>query len=105
MTDHLTAWDARAETVAANGVAKRTIPGAGASLVRVVVPAGVSAGRHSHDHEQFVQVISGSGFLETEQGRTPFVAGSVFHFPAGTWHAAAFETETVLVETNLSAQG
>ncbi|MDF2601192.1 MAG: Cupin 2 conserved barrel domain protein, partial [Methylobacterium brachiatum] len=50
---------------------------------------------------QFVQVISGSGFLETEQGRTPFAAGSVFHFPAGTWHAAAFETETVLVETNL----
>ena len=101
MTDHLTAWDDREKTFAANGVAKRTIPGAGASLVQVVVPAGVAAGRHSHDHEQFVQVISGSGFLETEQGRKPFAAGSVFHFHAGTWHAAAFETETVLVETNL----
>jgi quercetin dioxygenase-like cupin family protein len=100
MIDHLTAWDAREEVVVGNGIAKRTIPGAGASLARVVVPAGASAGRHSHEHEQFVQVISGSGFLETEQGCKPFSAGSVFHFPAGTWHAAAFETETVLVETN-----
>lgn len=102
MTDHLTAWDDRAERVAENGVAKRAIPGSGASLVRIVVPAGISAPRHSHDHEQFVQVVSGSGILETEQGRKPFAAGSVFHFPAGTWHAAAFETETVLIETNLA---
>jgi quercetin dioxygenase-like cupin family protein len=102
MADHLTAWADRAESVAANGVAKRAIPGAGASLVRMVVPAGISAPRHSHAHEQFVQVVSGSGTLETEQGRRPFFAGSVFHFPAGTWHAATFETETVLIETNLA---
>lgn len=102
MTDHLTTWDARAESVGAGHVAKRTIPGAGASLVRVVVPAGISAPRHSHVHEQFVQVISGSGTLETEQGRKPFSAGSVFHFPPEAWHAATFETETVLIETNLS---
>ena len=100
-TDHLTAWDARSESVA-GGVAKRTIPGAGASLVRVVVPAGTSAPRHSHGHEQFVQVISGSGTLETGQGREAFSAGSVFHFPPGAWHSATFETETVLIETNLS---
>lgn len=104
MADHLTTWNDRAESVTGNGVAKREIPGAGASLVRVVVPAGVSAARHSHDHEQFVQVISGSGILETEQGRTPFSAGSVFHFPIGAWHAAAFETETVLIETNLTTE-
>lgn len=103
MSDHLTAWADRTETVADTGVAKRAIPGRGASLVRVVVPAGISAPRHSHDHEQFVQVISGSGVLETEQGRRPFAAGSVFHFPAGAWHAAVFETETVLIETNLAA--
>ena len=102
MTDHLTAWDACAESVAASGVAKRTIAGAGASLVRVVVPAGTAAPRHSHDHEQFVQVISGSGTLETEQGRKTFSAGGVFHFPPAAWHAATFETETVLIETNLA---
>jgi quercetin dioxygenase-like cupin family protein len=103
MTDHLTAWADCAESIAENGVAKRAIPGAGASLVRVVVPAGVSAPRHSHEHEQFVQVVLGSGVLETEQGSKPFSAGSVFHFPAGAWHAATFETETVLIETNLAA--
>ncbi|GJE59434.1 cupin domain-containing protein [Methylobacterium trifolii] len=102
MTRHLLAWDACSESVAANGVAKRTIAGGAANLVRIVVPAGTSAPRHSHAHEQFVQVISGSGTLETEQGRAPFAAGSVFHFPAEAWHAAEFETETVLVETNLS---
>lgn len=102
MTDHLTAWDDRPETVAASGVAKRTIVGAGASLVRVMVPAGISAPRHSHDHEQFVQVISGSGALETERGIEAFSAGSVFHFPPDVWHAATFETETVLIETNVS---
>ena len=84
MTHHLLAWSERDETVAPNGVAKRSIPGL------------------SHDHEQFVQVVSGSGVLETEQGRTPFSAGHVFHFPAGAWHAATFETETVLIETNLA---
>lgn len=101
MTDHLLAWAERDETVAPNGVARRSIAGAGASLVRITVPAGTEAARHSHPHEQFVQVLSGSGVLETEQGRKPFAAGHVFHFPAGAWHAATFETETVLIETNL----
>lgn len=103
MIAHPLAWNDREETVAANGVAKRAIPGVGASLVRIVVPAGTSAPRHSHAHEQFVQVLSGSGVLETEQGRAAFGPGSVFHVPADAWHAAEFETETVLVEANLSA--
>ncbi|WP_336487464.1 cupin domain-containing protein [Methylobacterium nigriterrae] len=103
MTPHCLAWDDLPETRAPNGVAKRSLDGVGASLVRVLVPAGVRAERHSHAHEQFVQVLSGRGTLETEQGRRDFGPGSLFHFPAGTWHAAAFETETVLIETNLRA--
>lgn len=103
MTAYLLAWNEQDETVAANGVAKRAIPGTGAGLVRIVVPAGTAAPRHSHAHEQFVQVLSGSGWLETEQGRAAFGPGSVFHFPAEVWHAAEFETETVLVEANVSA--
>ena len=103
MTAHLIAWDDCEESVAANGVARRAIPGAGAGLVRIVVPAGTAAPRHSHAHEQFVQVLSGSGTLETAQGRAAFGPGSVFHFPPEAWHAAEFTTETVLVEINLSA--
>lgn len=83
-------------------VGKRRLAGSGASLVRVEIEAGTKAGRHSHAHEQFVQVVSGAGTLETEEGRRPFRAGSLFHFPAETWHAAEFDEDTVLVETNLA---
>ena len=40
--------------------------------------------------------------LETAAGAFPFAAGSVFHFPADAWHAATFDADTVLVETNLA---
>ena len=50
-----------------------------------------------------MQVAAGSGTLTTAQGPQPFAAGSVFVFPAGTWHSARFDTDTVLVETNLTA--
>ena len=33
--------------------------------------------------------------------RVEIAAGSLFHFPAETWHAAEFDEATVLVETNL----
>ena len=100
MDEHVIAWADLPETAAPNGVTKRRIDLPGASLVTVTVPAGTEAARHSHDHDQFVQVASGSGVLTTEQGARPFAAGSVFVFPAGTWHSARFETDTVLVETN-----
>ena len=81
---------------------KRRLTGAGASLVQIEIKAGTKAARHTHAYEQFVQVIAGSGRLETEEGCQPFVAGSLFHFPAETWHAAEFDTDTMLVETNLT---
>lgn len=102
MTDHLVAWSEVPPTAAPGGVMKRRLDLPGVSLVTVTVPAGTDASRHSHDHEQFVQVLSGSGTLTTEQGARAFAAGSVFVFPAGAWHAARFDTETVLVETNLA---
>lgn len=84
-----------------NGVGKRTLAAEHATLVRITIPAGTSAPRHSHPHEQVVQVISGSGRLETAQGGWNFGPGSLFHFRAEVWHAAVFDTETVLVEVNL----
>jgi quercetin dioxygenase-like cupin family protein len=102
MNQHCIDWAAIPEEIAPSGVGKRVLAGAGASLVMVRVPAGTQAERHSHAHEQFVQVLSGSGVLETEQGSRLFAQGSVFHFPPDTWHAARFESETTLVETNLT---
>jgi quercetin dioxygenase-like cupin family protein len=103
MEKHCIAWSDVPEEVSASGVGKRTLAGLGVSLTMVRVPAGTEAPRHNHPHEQFVQVISGSGVLETEQGAFPFAAGSVFQFPRHEWHAARFDTDTVLVETNLPA--
>ncbi|KAA2235667.1 cupin domain-containing protein [Salinarimonas soli] len=101
MIPHCVDWTEIPEEVASSGVGKRVIAGEGASLVMVRVPAGVRADRHSHPHEQFVQVLSGSGTLETDQGARAFGPGSVFHFPADAWHAARFDSETVVIETNL----
>lgn len=103
MASHLVNWDDVPLRETAPGVGKRIIDGAGVTLVMVHVAAGLSAPRHEHRHEQFVQVVSGSGTLETEHGRRDFAAGSVFHFPANTWHAAQFDSETVLIESNLAA--
>ena len=96
-------WDEMAVEPRGPTVSKRHVDGAGAGLVRLDIKAGTVAARHSHAFEQFVQVISGRGTLETEEGRQPFSAGSLFHFPAGAWHAADFDEDTVLVETNLKA--
>ena len=103
MTRHLLTWGDVPAKPADGGLTKRRIDLPGASLVTVTVPAGTRGERHSHPHQQFVQVISGSGTLTTEQGEEPFSAGSVFVFPAGTWHAASFDADTVLVETNLAS--
>ncbi|MGI3900954.1 MAG: cupin domain-containing protein [Janthinobacterium lividum] len=100
MVQHLVAWNEVEAMPAPGGVTKRRIDLPGMSLVTVTVPAGTEASRHRHDHDQFVQVISGSGTLTTEQGARPFAANSVFVFPAGVWHSARFDSDTVLVETN-----
>lgn len=102
MSQHCINWTDIPEQVAPSGVGKRVLAGTGALLVMVRVPAGTKADRHSHPHEQFVQVLSGSGELETMQGARTFGPGSVFHFPRNTWHAARFDSDTVLIETNLT---
>ena len=98
-------WSAVPAEGSEGGVRKRRLSGAGVELVMVEVPAGTKAPRHSHPHEQFVQVVAGGGTLETAAGRQEFGAGSVFHFPPDAWHAAEFVADTVLVETNLREDG
>ncbi len=101
MTEHLISWHSLVHEAGANGVTRRRLKGAGAELVRVEIPAGVVAPGHSHAHEQFVEVLKGSGTLTTPDGTRPFKAGDVFHFPAGTEHAASFDADTVFMEINL----
>jgi quercetin dioxygenase-like cupin family protein len=68
----------------------------------VDVPAGRRADRHSHDHEQFVLVVSGAGRIECEAGALDLRPGTVIRFAPGAWHSAAFTQDTVLVEVNLA---
>jgi quercetin dioxygenase-like cupin family protein len=103
MPQNCISWNDIPEEVFPSGVSKREIQGEGVSLVMVRLQSGTRADRHNHPYEQFVQVITGGGVLETEQGAQVFGPGSVFHFPPNTWHAARFERETVLIETNLKA--
>ena len=102
MDAQLVDWDGITASPQPNGTLRRRIAGTGAELVRMEIPAGCKAPGHSHPHEQFVQVLAGTGFIETTAGRQAFKAGSVFHFPPGTWHAAEMTSDTVLVETNLA---
>jgi quercetin dioxygenase-like cupin family protein len=103
MHQNCISWNDIPEETSPSGVSKRVIQGQGVSLAMVRVQSGTRADRHSHPHEQFVQVIKGGGVLETEQGAQVFGPGSVFHFPPHTWHAARFDSEAILIETNLKA--
>lgn len=94
-------WDELLAESAA-GVIRRGIQGQGASVKQIEIPAGSTAGRHSHDHEQFVIVLKGSGRLECEVGSVMLKPGTVIHFAPHAWHSAVFDTPTVLMEVNLT---
>lgn len=89
-------------TAVETGAVRRTLVGGdGADLKRVEIPAGITAEKHEHPHEQFILVVEGRGRLTTVEGTTGFASGTVFRLEAHTWHSAVFETDTVLVEVNL----
>ena len=94
-------WDS-VPAESGKGAVRREIPGEGASLKMVSVDAGTVAARHSHPHEQFLHVLEGTGTLECEAGTVALGPGTVIHFAAEAWHSAVFETDTVLVEVNLT---
>lgn len=100
MTESVKHWSEQPAEQSGN-VTRQRLQGAGATLVRVVIPAGTEAPSHEHPHEQFVEVISGAGTLTTDAGEQPFAAGDIFHFPKHTAHAAFFREPTVLLEINL----
>jgi quercetin dioxygenase-like cupin family protein len=98
---HCVNWTELPEEVLDGGATRRVIQGELASFLMIHVPAGTSAPRNTHEYEQIIHVISGSGVVETEQGEKRFGPGMVLHFPPKTWHAASFDTDTVLLEANI----
>ena len=100
MDAQLVDWDGITASPQPNGTLRRRIAGTGAELVRMEIPAGCKAPGHSHPHEQFVQVLAGTGFIETTAGRQAFKAGSVFPLPARHLARGRDDQRHVLVETN-----
>ena len=87
-------WDLAAGTA--------PLAGEGASMRQVFVKAGYISARHSHEHEQFLLVLSGSARLECETGAVPLQPGTAIRFAPGAWHSAEFVADTVLLELNLA---
>ena len=76
-----------------------SIPGREAIQVRVDIPAGVTAPRHSHPGEEIVYVIDGSLEYRLEgQPAQSVKAGEVVFIPAGTIHSVKNTGETSAVE-------
>jgi len=80
---------------------RQEIAGRGAALRLVTIRAGTVAARHSHPHEQFVHVLSGTGRLDCAIGTVALAPGTVLHLASDAWHSAVFDTDTVLLEVNL----
>ena len=64
-----------------DGPARSEMPGAGAVLRQVVLKAGHVAGRHQHDHEQFLFVVSGGGRLLCKEGNIELDPGTALDLP------------------------
>jgi quercetin dioxygenase-like cupin family protein len=84
-----------------SGQAPAPIDGTGATMRQIHIKAGHVSARHSHDHEQFLRVLSGGGRLECEAGSVPLEPGTAIRFAPGAWHSAEFTADTVLLEINL----
>lgn len=82
--------------------ATQPLAGKGGAMRAAPVPAGTVAPRHSHPFEQFLYVAGGSGTLQHEGGNVVLAPGTALHLPAGAWHSATFDADTVLVEVNLN---
>lgn len=98
---HCQSWSDLPEENLAGGVRRRIKEGKLGAFLMINVPAGTDAPRDSHEYEQIIHVISGSGVVHTEQGEKRFGPGMVLHFPPKTWHSAFFDSDTVLLEANI----
>jgi len=68
------------------------------NAVRYRVMQDVTANWHVHDDsDELFLVMSGTAYLDTEQGTRKLVAGQMFVVPSGTRHRARVEGRATLV--------
>jgi len=51
-----------------------------------VVPPGAESGPHAHDEYEIWVAMSGAAEIVVAEGRVPFIAGDVVHFPPNLRH-------------------
>jgi quercetin dioxygenase-like cupin family protein len=84
-----------------------SITGREAVTAKVELPAGVSAGRHTHPGEEIGYVLEGTIVIELEGVSKTLKAGDVFAVPAGKVHNATntSSAQATIVSTYVLEKG
>ena len=94
-------FDDLRSTEVTEGIVRRVVPGARATLVEVRIAAGAALPAHAHPHEQFTFVLSGE--IQFRVGTdlkecSAVRAGELFHVAGDVLHQSAALEDAVLVE-------
>jgi quercetin dioxygenase-like cupin family protein len=74
-------------------VTEQRVEGNASSIGYSVFKPDTSTASVSHETEEVAVVVSGSGWLETDEGEIRFREGDAIHIPAGTWHAVVNDSD------------
>ena len=74
-------------------VTEQRVDGNTSSIGYSVFKPDTSTASVSHETEEVAVVVSGSGWLETDEGEVRFREGDALHIPAGTWHAVVNDSD------------
>lgn len=88
LTQRRIEWDAFAQPAAVEGITAATVHGAQLSAALYVLDAGAHVPEHSHENEEFGQVIAGSFVLEVAGASEELQTGDAFLVPGNVPHAA-----------------
>jgi quercetin dioxygenase-like cupin family protein len=78
-------------------VTEQRVEGNASSIGYSVFKPDTSTASVSHETEEVAVVVSGSGWLETDEGEIRFREGDALHIPPGTWHAVVNDSDDDVV--------
>ena len=78
-------------------VTEQRVEGNASSIGYSVFKPDTSTASVSHETEEVAVVVSGSGWLETDEGEIRFREGDAIHIPPGTWHAVVNDSDDDVV--------
>ena len=90
-------WDELGWNPVMEGIRRKVIHGAGMTIVLVELGPGVNAAVHTHHHEQFTHVISGSGEFNVDGKPVRVKQGDLLYFPSELPHGVVVDPDEPLV--------